>query len=373
MKHIRILSIIETLGRGGAERLLVTQHRHLNRERFAPQVATLFGPNPLAEEIRALAVPVHELDLGGPGSLPFAIRSLRRLIRDERIGIVHTHLYWANVAGRLAAPPGVRVVSTLHNPDYSHEDNGTLRFRLRKRLDGWTGRHRTHAFVAVSGEVKNDFERHLGFRRIRVIHNFTDLRELLDRVRSVDRAEARRELGHRPSSVVVLHVGRHHAQKGLEVLVPAFARARRSCPSLALELVGDGPERRRLEAQAAGLVASGAVRFRGEVADVTPFLAAADVFVFPSWYEAFGIALLEAMAAGLPSIASEVGGILELASTESAWFVRAGDESDLASALAGLGEDPALRRSLGLAASERAKGFDVRYQLPELEELYGSL
>jgi len=106
---------------------------------------------------------------------------------------------------------------------------------------------------------------------------------------------------------------------------------------------------------------------------VTPYFRAADLFAFPSRYEAFGIALLEAMAAGLPTVASRVGGILELATEETALLVSVGDVGELAEGLVSLATDPARQASLGAAARDRARAFDVRIHLRRLEDLYASL
>ncbi|MFZ1058821.1 MAG: glycosyltransferase [Candidatus Rokuibacteriota bacterium] len=368
-----MLNVIETLGLGGAEQLLVTTHRHLDRTRFEPAVACLFGPNPLAKDLRCLGIPVHELGLSGPLALPRGIRRLRRLIQKERFEIVHTHLYYANVAGRVAAWGRARVVTTLHNADYTYEDTGTLLFRGKKLLDRFTGKLINEALLAVSDEVRRDFERQLGFGGIQVIPNYMDVETFQARLERVDRQTIRREWGLGERDVVVLHVGRLHPQKGQDILIDAFARARQEVPQLVLFLVGEGRLREALEekTRAAGLAA--AVRFKSALRDVTPYYKVADVFVFPSRYEAFGIALLEAMAAGLPVVASKTGGIPELATEEAALLVPVGDVHGLAKALISLATDPTRRNCLGAAARARARAFDVRLQLPRLEELYASL
>jgi glycosyltransferase involved in cell wall biosynthesis len=369
----RILNVIETLGLGGAEHLLVTMHRHLDRERFEPSVACLFGPNPLAKDLRRLGVPVHELGLAGPRELVTGILRLRRLVLKERFDVVHTHLYYANVVGRCGACGIARVVTTLHNPDYTHEDPGTLVFRGKKLLDRLTGKWINRALVAVSDDVRNDFEQQLGFSGVQVIPNYIDLKDFKESLDRLDREDVRQKLGLEEHDVAVLHVGRLHPQKGQDLLVDAFARARQKVPRLVLFLVGEGKFREGLEERTRAANLSEAVRFGGARRDIVPYYKAADIFVFPSRYEAFGIALLEAMAAGLPVVASRTGGIPELATEGAALLVPVGDVNSLASALASLAEDPARRACLGTAARARAASFDVRLHLPRLEQLYASL
>lgn len=369
----RVLSVIETLGLGGAEQLLLTTHRHLDRTRFEPSVACLFGPNPLAKDLRRLDVPVHELALAGPSSLLQAIYRLRRLIRKGRFDVVHTHLYYGNIAGRLAAWGLARVVTTLHNPDYTYEDAGTVAFRAKKALDRLTGSWINRALVAVSEEVRRDFEHHLKFSGVQVIPNYIDLRAFTKSLDQLKREAVRAELGIGKDDVVVLHVGRLHAQKGQDFLLDAFATARGKTPQLALILVGEGRLRRDLEERARAVNLSKAISFTGALRDVTLYYKAADIFAFPSRYEAFGIALLEAMAAGLPVVASRTGGITELATDEAALLVPVGDVDGLASALSLLAGDPARRACLGSAARARAAAFDVYLQLPRLEQVYAAL
>jgi glycosyltransferase involved in cell wall biosynthesis len=373
----RILSVIESLGAGGggAERLLATTCRHLDRRRFEPAVATLFGPNPGAADFRELGVPVHELTLRGPGDLGRGILGLRRLIRREEFEVVHTHLYYANVAGRLASWGRSGVVSTLHNPDYTYEDPGTWRFRAKKLLDRLSGRWINHTLLAVSEEVRRDFEHHLGFSGIRVFPNYIDVESLQGRLERLDRRALRERLGLDARAVVVLQVGRLHRQKGQDLLLDALARARREVPALIVMLVGfsDATGHRVLEERARRAGVVDAVRFTGPVSDVAPYLRAADIFAFPSRYEAFGLALLEAMAAGLPAVASRAGGIVELATEESALLVPVGDVDALARALVTLATNPARQRDLGRAARERSRAFDVRLHLRRLEDLYASV
>jgi glycosyltransferase involved in cell wall biosynthesis len=375
----RVLSVIESLGAGGggAERLLATTCRHLDRRRFEPAVATLFGPNPGAADFHELGVPVHELALRGPRDLARGILALRRLIRREQFVIVHTHLYYANVAGRLASWGRSGVISTLHNPDYSYEDSGTWRFRAKKLLDRLSGRWINHALLAVSEEVRRDFEHHLGFSGIRVFPNYIDVESLQGRLEELDRSALRERLGLDARAMVVLQVGRLHRQKGQDLLLDALARARREVPEMIALLVGffDGNGRSRavLEERARRAGLADAVRFTGPVPDVVPYLRAADIFAFPSRYEAFGLALLEAMAAGLPAVASRAGGIVELATDESALLVPVGDVDALAGALVSLATSPSRQRDLGRAARERSRAFDVRLHLRRLEDLYASL
>jgi glycosyltransferase involved in cell wall biosynthesis len=295
------------------------------------------------------------------------------LIRRERFEVVHTHLYYANVTGRLAAWRNARLATTLHNPDYTYEDPGTLLFRGKKLLDHLTGRFLNHALVAVSREVCRDVEEHLGFRGIQVIPNCIDVKAHEMSLARFDRSRVREELGLKDADIAVLHVGRFHLQKGQDLLVDGFAKASRQIPGLKLILVGQGNLRAAVEerVRAAGL--SDVVHFTGPLETVTPYYRLADIFVFPSRYEAFGIALLEAMAAGLPVVAFRAGGICELATADSAMLVPVGDTDALAAGIVSLAKDRTRRMSMGAAARDRARQFDVHCHIGSLEALYASL
>lgn len=316
---------------------------------------------------------MHELGLQSPRDVLAGVLRLRRLIKHARVDVVHTHLYYANLAGRLAAWGRARVVSTLHNPDYTYESRPGVVFAAKKLADRLTGRWMTRRLLAVSEEVRRDFEEQLGFSGIEVIPNYIDLDGFTRRLDRVDRATARRRCGLASDDVMILHVGRLHPQKGQDLLIDAIAQVRRDVPRLVLFLVGAGGSRAALERRARDRGIGAEVRFERAQRDVSIYYRAADMFVFPSRYEAFGIALLEAMAAGLPIVASRTGGIPEVTGEMAAVLASVGDVDALSDGIRRLARDPVWRGAMGGAGRERAKAFDVKVHLPRLEAIYASL
>ncbi|NNF29016.1 MAG: glycosyltransferase [Gemmatimonadetes bacterium] len=364
----RVLVVIDSLGYGGAERLLLTTLAHLDRSRFVPVVVALFGPNPLAGPIRDLDIEVVELGLDGPRDLYRAVVEVGRLLRAHGADLVHTHLFASNVAGRLATRGSRPVVTTLHNPDYGREGPGFL--GLRRLLDGGSAHLWAPTFLAVSDDVRRDYGSQLGITNIRLHPNFLDVADLRRRLESASRPAERAALGIGPRDFLLLHVGRFHRQKGQDVLLKALAVLAPVAPRLKAVLVGDGPDQPAARTLAHSLGVADRVRFLGTTSEPERLYRAADAFVFPSRYEAFGMALLEAMAAGLPSAVSEVGGITELTTPDTSLRVPPEEPLLLAEAIARLRTDGNLRLRLGEAARSRATRFDAYAAVRALESVY---
>jgi glycosyltransferase involved in cell wall biosynthesis len=193
-------------------------------------------------------------------------------------------------------------------------------------------------------------------------------------------AEGRRRLGLETEDEIVLCVARLVPEKGVHHLLEACARLTPGLPRLRLVVAGSGPLRQQLEDRAGRPELAGRVSFVGEVAheQMPPLYAAADLFVLPSvatrqWQEQWGQSLLEAMAAGLPCVASLTGGVPEVLGKAGVGVPPAEPEA-LARAMAALLEDQSRRRELGEMARRRARDcFDARSRGPELARLFGEL
>jgi glycosyltransferase involved in cell wall biosynthesis len=169
----------------------------------------------------------------------------------------------------------------------------------------------------------------------------------------------------------MISVANLRPEKCLDVLLMAFAQVVQVIPDAELTLVGDGPLRGALEAQAGRLGVSRQVRFTGAVSDIWPLLAKADLFVLPSRYETLGIAALEAMAAGLPVMASNVGGLKELvAPGVTGELVEPGNPDALAEQLIALLRSPETLWRMGKAAQERAAAQRADGMVDAYEKLY---
>ncbi len=368
MALVRIAHVIETLGTGGAENLLADVTARLDTSRFQSRVFTLDAPLHLRPRFERGGIPVEAI-LVPPRRRPVScLLALTRALRRFRPDAVHTHLYYSNVFGRLAAraagnPP---VVTTLHNPDYTFEARDTQLFRFRKWLDRVTGRHNA-ALIAVSRAVAEDFQRHMGWRSIEVIPNGVDVDLFSPGPGTLT--------GDWPGpGLRLLSVGRLHPQKGHAVLLDALAQLRAQGPEASLLIVGEGSIQGQLKERIRRLGLSAVVRLGGRREDIRDLLRSADLFVFPSLYEAVGIALLEAMACGRPVVASDTGGIPEIVEHgTSGMLVPPGDSARLADSLGMLLKDPGRRQRLGDTARARALQFDVRRTAQATEALYERL
>ncbi|WP_411080056.1 glycosyltransferase [Streptomyces sp. cmx-18-6] len=296
---MRALHVITGLGVGGAEQQLRLLLRHLPVE---CDVVTLTNPGAVAEGLRADGVRVIHLGMRGNRDLS-AVGRLTRLIRDGRYDLVHTHLYRACVYGRIAARlAGVRAaVATEHSLGRAEIEGRPLTRGIRalylstERLGAAT--------VAVSSTVAGRL-RDWGVPadRIRLVPNGIDA----DRFRfdGDRRLAVRSALGLADDAFVVGGVGRLVPGKRFDVLVRAVA----ALPGARLLLAGDGPEAGALRELAARLGAADRVRLlgecspggRGPVPGVPALLSAVDAFVSTSREESFGLAAVEALAAGLP-------------------------------------------------------------------------
>jgi glycosyltransferase involved in cell wall biosynthesis len=367
-QRVRVAHVIETLGTGGAEVLLAEVVSRLDSNRFCSRVFPLDGPLDLLPRFVRAGVEVDPVLLSPRRRTVNCLWRLAWKIRAFAPTIVHTHLYYGNVLGRIAARlVGARVVTTLHNPDYTFEARSTQLFALRKFLDRTTGACNA-ALLAVSEAVAKDYRAHMGWSGIRVLRNGVD----------VDRfcpGEGLRTAQFWPERTFrVLSIGRLHPQKGHLILIQALARCCAKGVDASAVIVGEGPLRERLVEEAVRLNVEGRVRLVGLQADVCDFLRAADVFVFPSLYEAVGISLLEAMACKKAVLASNVGGISEIVEDGiSGVLVPPGDVESLADALIRLEHESFNRALLGQAARARVMKFDIRTTVRELESLYAEL
>jgi glycosyltransferase involved in cell wall biosynthesis len=311
---MRILHVITGLNAGGAEHQLRLLLRELDAatpaatsgRRFECEVVTLTNPGAVADAIRADGTPVHDLRMRGNRDLG-ALPRLVRLIRAGRFDVVHTHLYRACVYGRIAARlAGVRqVVATEHSlgPTVIEGRPITRGVRLLYRATERLGQHT----VAVSGAVEG-YLRDWGVpgARITVIPNGVDAAELaFDPAR---RAAVRADLGIAADAVVVGGLGRLEPTKRFDRLIRAVA----AIPGVSLLLVGTGSAHRDLVDLAAELGVSDRTVFAGASAHARDMLCAMDVFVSPSDAETFGLAVLEALAAGLPVLYASCPPLAEL-------------------------------------------------------------
>lgn len=369
---IRVAVVIEALGRGGAERLLVDTARTIDRSRFELRVYTLFpARRDYAPTLQGLGVPERCLNLRGTGDIPRGLARLWEILRFQSADLIHTHLFSANVVGRLTARlRGRPVVSTIHDADYEpivRIGNPGLtgwKHELLRRVDGLTARWSRAHLLCVSGYVAESARRRMGIppERVEVLRNAVDTEVFRPRSREERRRiRDRLGLGEQP---LMLCVGRLTPQKGQAALIEAFAELRKCGSSARLLLAGDGAWRETYERRARDLGLDAAVSFLGTRSDVPELLAASDLLALPSLHEGFGLVLVEALASGVPVVASRTGPIPEIVRDgETGILVEPGEPAALVRGIATLLDDDARRREMGRRGRQ-----DVveRFALPQM-------
>ncbi|MGW4403652.1 glycosyltransferase [Nonomuraea sp. NPDC004702] len=356
---MKVLHVITGLAAGGAEQQLRTLLPHMD---CASEVAVLTRPGALADAIRAAGTPVRAVGMGGNRDLR-ALPRLTALMRTGRYQVVHAHLYRACVyappAARLAAVPVV--VSTEHSAGARHIEGRPVTapvralYRASARL--------THAVVAVSPTVADRLHVWgLPPSRVVTIPNGVDLAAFRHDPRAA--GQARLSLGIPPETFVVGGVGRLVAGKNFHLLVEALPRL----DGAVLLLVGAGPEQPRLRSLAERLGVGRRVVFAGESVHVPALLSAMDVLAAPSQEETFGLAVVEALAAGLPVLYGACPAIDDLP-PGTVPGARRVPPHRLAAELAALRDGPRTR----LPPPPALDRYDVRRQARRLHDLYDRL
>lgn len=334
--------------------------------RYEVSLCGLKRPEPATDWLAGRGIPVHHLGRGrfDPRILP----DLVALARERRARVLHVHGYAAADFGRLAARAvGAKLVLHEHFADPRMPSYQALADRLlRGRTDGAIAVSRSTAEFLVN-------ERFVPAERVRVIWNGAPLDEFAPV--SPDRAlRVRRELGIPDAAPVVGTIGRLNAQKGHRFLLDAARRLVPRFPDARLLVAGDGDLADALRQQAERLGIQGRVAFAGHRTDVPDLLGALDVFCLPSLYEGTPLALFEAMASGRAIVSTAVDGCREvLEDGVTGLLVPPSDPDALASALARVLGDPALRAGLGRRALEASRQYDVRTCVDEMQSFYDEL
>jgi glycosyltransferase involved in cell wall biosynthesis len=361
---VRIAFCITDLDPGGAERALVQLVTRLDRSRWEPAVFCLAGPGALAGEMRAAGIKVVCLGARHWTSIGVLWR-LSRELRDFRPAILQTLLFHANLAGRIAGSltrigkivSGIRVAEK--------------RSRVPLWFDRWTN-WLVNTNVCVSQAVA-DFsiaEARLSPKKIVVIPNGVDVARFANA-----RLAELSAFGIPQGSQVLLTVGRLDRQKGLHDLIDAAALVAPTHHQVHFLLVGEGPERTGIEQliRDKGLVDR--VHFAGWRADIPELLAAGYTLVLSSHWEGLPNVVLEAMAAGLPVVATCVEGAAELViEGRTGFLVPPRSPQQLALALEKLLADPALAKAMGKAGRERAASeFSWETTVARYDAIYRAL
>lgn len=358
--RIRVVHLVSTLNIGGLEKVVYDLVRCTDRDTFSVTVLCLGEVGALGPAFEEIGVPVESLGLGERGAFG-RIPAVAKRLSDLRPDILHTHNAAPHLCGAIAGwlRGGIGVVHTKHGQNRPHSRKSLLANRIAAWFTDW--------IVPVSNdaaEIVRNLE-HVPQRKVQLIRNGVDL----ERFRYHSRPD-----GHVGSKAI--HVARLiNVVKDQVTLLHAVRLVANEDPSFVLDIVGDGPDRLELEELCDQLQLRPHVRFLGFRDRIHDLLIESAFFVLSSTSEGLPITLLEAMATGLPTVATNAGGIPELVvHGKTGLLVPPRSPDALASAMLEILRNPSRAREMGAASRERvAEHFDINRVTARYEELYRSL
>ncbi len=372
--RLRTVTLVNRLVHGGAERLAFQLVRDLDPERFERTLCVSRADDPghavrgseparWIEQLREDGVRVIELRRRGRADLA-AWLPLCRVLRET--DVLHAHMFGSNVWASMLGPALRVPVVISHEHAFAHSGG-----RFQAGFDRHLVARGSRVLIAPSPTVRERMVRQDGVpaERVLVLPNGVETRA------PTPGRDLRTELGIPADALVVGSVGSLRRVKRFDVLIAAADRLRRTHPGVRVVIAGDGPERPGLTHAIADRGLEGTVRLLGARSDVPDVLAACDVAVTCSDAEASPLAIMEYMGAGLPTVATAVGGIPDvIVDGAHGTLVARRDPEALAGAIAALLDDPERRRALGGAAAERRRAeFDLPVMVRRVEQLYERL
>jgi glycosyltransferase involved in cell wall biosynthesis len=368
----KVFYLVDSLNIGGTETQAVELALRIPEAGYDVTLGCLRARGPLLERLQGTGVDVREFHPKGGMDSPAGLYQLLRLswfLRRKKFDVVHTHDLWSNLLGVPAARlAGVRAIVSSRR-DLAHFDwyQGKRRTWLC-RIQNLGG-----AVLANATPIRDALVAEDGFapKKLRVIHNGVDIK------RFQESGSARDQMfpGVGESKLIVLVGNMHTDVKGHPWLIAAAPAVVQEFPSTRFVLVGDGEQRSRFEQQVASLGLGQNFLFLGRRADIPKILGCCDVAVLPSRAEGLSNAVLEYMAAGLPVIASRVGGNAELINDGmTGLLVPPEDSSALSSAMLKLLRDPGLAQRIAQGGHEfTVRNFSFERLVREVDELYSEL
>jgi glycosyltransferase involved in cell wall biosynthesis len=375
-RRLRVLQVIDSLPQGGAEQLLVTLTSYIDGTRYDLRVCSLHDvdeESPVVRALRARHIPIytpHAARWHDPRHVP----QVAALIRRHQIDVVHTHLPYATTTGILAGVITRRpVIATMHSIRDARRTLGGLKQRIQVE----TLRRGARVIIACAPEVGADaLERlHLPPQKLVVVANGIDTHAL----QSIDPRQAqacRRDLLGTHEGPLVVTVGNLVPAKGHEQLVEATPYLLKHFPDARVAIVGrPGHNETIVRGRIASLGLEQRVLLAGQRSDIPAVLSAADLFVLPSLWEGLPLALLEAMAAGTPVVASAVGGIAGVVEDgETGRLVPPADAVALAQAMVEMLSRPEMVRRLARQAQEHVQAtYSAENWACRLQSIYDSV
>lgn len=365
---MRVVMMISGLAMAGTERNIVSVAPFIRDEGVDIRLASLNTrrDSALAEEFAQTGI--ERFDLGAKRMVdPAAWKRFTTMLRDEQIDLIHAEdqdtIVYAALAHRRLGIPTVMTRHVLYEP------SDTIKESVRARMVLLAAKLGFNKVVAVSEAAGQEFARKAGLPEDKIVTIYNGLpvdRFKIDEPKSTLRAR----LGWDEAAPTVIMIAALRRGKGHEVLFTAVPKILESVPKARFMIVGDGEIADQIKAQAAPL--GEAVVFLGQRSDIPEPLAASDVLTLPSWAEALPTVLIEAGAASLPVVATDVGGAKEITiDGETGYIIPPGDSEMLAERLIAVLQDTTLGQKMGKAARERVVStFSLKKQAEETVALY---
>ena len=369
---IKIVFVITSTGVGGAEKMLYHTSTSLDRTRYAPSICSLKGKGEIAEDVEAAGIEVYSLTMAEGDQFGGWIASLRALFRLSRYlmkvkpTIVHSFLFRANILSRIAAFI-VRVPLVISSVRVMGGEKGY--YHSVEKFTSFMVDH----YITVSESVKDYLihKANLLPEKITTVYNGVTL----NGITTEGESSIPMPFGLKPQDSVILSVGRLHRQKGYDYFIRAIARVKCEVSGIKVLIAGEGEEENNLKNLVRSLDLTKEIIFTGLSLDVRKILPFTGIFVLSSLWEGMPNAVLEAMAAAKPVVATRVGGVPELVvDGETGILVPPEDTEALARAIIALLQDPLRGLSMGEAGRERVQAhFSMASMVTKTDNLYQEL
>jgi len=371
----KVIWLIDGLGPGGAEQLMTTLLKFFDREQYEMRICALQdrGSDIIIQKLKHLGIPVDFVYIKHLRD-PLNIFHILAYLKEHQPDIIHTQLEFSDTLGNIAAKLlGIPSVSTLHTIELPQTGTSTY---WRHQLRWFSLRNFCARIIAVSDKTR---EHHIRYGKLPqnktvTLYNGIDLNKFQN-INMQSLEEKRQSLNHLTESQIICTVAVLREPKGIQYMIKALPTIIENIPNATYLVIGDGAYKQELQSLAKECDVEEHVIFAGHRTDIPELLALSEVFVLPTLGDALPTVLIEAMAAKIPIVASEVGGVPEIVTHEkTGLLIPPADSSKLANACLQILQSETLAKELTLNAFEVVQQkFNVQSQVKQLSDIYQQL